>query len=80
MAIETELLLFTRDGCHLCEQVERMLHGAGIAWRAVDIDCDPGLAERYGLRIPVLRHPGSGRELDFPFTEDELGRFAGLPE
>lgn len=80
MATDAELLLFTRDGCHLCEQVEHMLQLAGIAWRAVDIECDPGLEQRYGLRIPVLRHPGSGRELDFPFSKDELIRFAGAPD
>ena len=52
------LVLYVREGCHLCEQflmdlsleigpaVERLV--------VVDVDGDPDLAIRYGLRVPVL--------------------------
>jgi hypothetical protein len=30
---------------------------------------------RYGMRIPVLRHTNSGRELDWPFGPNELVHF-----
>ncbi len=76
MANPTVLVLYTRNACHLCEQAARMLEMAGIEWRDVDIDADPELAAIYGLRVPVVSAPGSGRELDFPFTEDELRWFA----
>lgn len=68
------LLLYVRAGCHLCELAAGMLDRAGIGWRAVDIDGDPALAERYGLRVPVVRRPGDGRELDYPFDEGMLLR------
>jgi hypothetical protein len=65
------LILYTRVDCHLCEQAAAMLQQAGLAWRDVDIDEDRRLADRYGLRVPVLKHPASGRELDYPFSEDQ---------
>jgi hypothetical protein len=56
--LSRELLLFTRPGCTLCEEllgaarpiVQR--HGVGI--RKINIDRDPELRRRYGLDIPVL--------------------------
>jgi len=70
------LTLYTRAGCHLCEQAAAMLEHAGIRYRPVDIDADPVLEERYGLRIPVLRRSRSGDELDFPFDEPAAAAFA----
>ena len=78
MTISEPLILYTRAGCHLCEQVIRMLDGAGIHWRPLDIDEDAGLKEKYGLRIPVLQRPDTGRELFYPFDERGLADFVGL--
>jgi hypothetical protein len=41
----------------------------------VDIDRDPELARKYGIYVPVLLHPGSGRELFFPFDDETLLQF-----
>lgn len=48
--------VFTRDGCGLCEQVERLVaHEArGAHVRTVDIDEDPDLQRRYTDRVPVV--------------------------
>jgi len=58
------LLLYARDGCHLCEETrvqlqalleERVRRGEPIARvREVDIGADPELKSRYGDLIPVL--------------------------
>jgi ABC-type uncharacterized transport system ATPase subunit len=52
------LVLFVREGCHLCEQFLMDLSleiGPAIERLAlVDVDRDPELAVRYGLRVPVL--------------------------
>jgi hypothetical protein len=72
------LILYTRAGCHLCEQAAAMLERTGIKWRPVDIDADPKLEERYGLRIPVLRRSGSGEELDYPFDDSRIKAYAGM--
>jgi len=77
MTTPEPLLLYTRSGCHLCEQVEAMLARLGIAWRELDIDGDPALAGKYGLTIPVLEDE-QGRQLFYPFDEHRLRRFAGV--
>ena len=49
--------LYTRAGCHLCEEAERVLRAEQAATpfhlELVDIDGDPELARRYGVRVPV---------------------------
>jgi hypothetical protein len=76
MAIEEPLILYSRVDCHLCDQVVMMLDRAGIRWRPVDIDGDPELVRRYGIKVPVLQLPASGRELFFPFSDEQLLIFA----
>lgn len=79
MKIPEPLILYSRAQCHLCDRVITMLDGAGLHWRPVDIDADAALAERYGLRIPVLRRPDTGDELFYPFDEERLMQFARDP-
>jgi glutaredoxin len=54
--------LYTRAGCHLCEEAERVLRQEQAAspfrLELVDIDRDPELARRYGVRVPVLALDG----------------------
>jgi len=76
MVIEEPLTFYTREDCHLCEQVLSMLQRVGLSWQSVDIDRDPELVEKYGIRVPVLSHPASGQELAYPFSEDKLRAFA----
>jgi hypothetical protein len=65
-------ILYSRPGCHLCDYAEEMLREEGIAWTGVNIDSDPALSDRYGLRIPVLLRPDIGVELDWPFMDDDV--------
>jgi thioredoxin-like negative regulator of GroEL len=57
-----ELVLYTRAGCHLCEEmlgeIGRARLPGRVALREVDVDSDPELAERYGRSIPVLELAG----------------------
>jgi len=50
--------VYTRRGCHLCENAERLLADRRRRYRftleAVDVDADPALAERYGAEVPVV--------------------------
>jgi thiol-disulfide isomerase/thioredoxin len=54
------LTVYGRPWCHLCDEMAEALaplaarHGAQVV--KVDVDTDPVLEERYGLRIPVLAH------------------------
>lgn len=73
------LVLLGTDACHLCEEAQALLmHFQGALKEDVYIDDiaeDPVLVERYGLRIPVLRHEGSGAELNWPFDSQQLLQF-----
>ena len=71
--------LFSTGACHLCEVAQGMISAelaAGCECRVevVDISESDTLFERYGTRIPVLRHP-DGREMDWPFEQGPLARF-----
>jgi hypothetical protein len=51
-------VLYVREGCHLCEQflleLSLDLGPAVEVVPVVDVDADPDLAIRFGLRVPVL--------------------------
>ena len=53
-----EITLYTRPGCHLCEEakaaIEPLVEEFGARLREVKIDEDRDLTDRYGLDIPVL--------------------------
>jgi hypothetical protein len=57
------LRLYVREGCQLCEEFLLALSldlGARQADLAViDVDLDPPLAARFGLRVPVLEDDGA---------------------
>jgi hypothetical protein len=59
-----DLLLYTRQGCCLCEGLEEKLRALDPApsLRVVDVDDDPALQARYGLEVPVLLHCPAGAE------------------
>ena len=53
-----EVTLYTRPGCHLCEEakvaIAPLLREFGAALREISIENDPVLEERYGWDIPVV--------------------------
>jgi len=62
------LILFQRDDCHLCDlALEVLAQARAPEFDSVFIDEDEALEARYGVRVPVLRDPARGRELDWPF-------------
>jgi hypothetical protein len=52
------LRLYSRPGCHLCDQMRRevdeLLADRRREWEVVDVDGDPDLIRRYGETLPVL--------------------------
>lgn len=50
------LILYSREGCCLCEGLEERLRELlpPNALEVVDVDGDPALQGRYGLSVPVL--------------------------
>ncbi len=60
----TEVLVYSRPGCHLCEEAVAAivaLHGQGYRFelREVDIDSDELLLRRYLEKIPVVEVDGA---------------------
>lgn len=55
----TQVILYTRDGCGLCEEVKSMLmeiqSDLPHELREVDIESEPDLLKRYAESIPVLK-------------------------
>jgi glutaredoxin len=57
--------LYTRRGCHLCdeawEKLERARERHGFALEAIDVDSDAELAAKYGMEVPVVTVNGTVR-------------------
>ena len=73
---QPQLLLYSRQGCCLCEGLAERLHAlpGGVELEVIDVDRDPGLQQRYGLEVPVLvlrRADGALQEL--PRVSPRLG-------
>jgi hypothetical protein len=60
--VKQAVTLYTRAGCHLCEHAEQVLRNEQrtipFALVTVNIDGDPELARRYGVRVPVVAVDG----------------------
>lgn len=53
-----EVEVFSRPGCHLCDDVVEAIRSSSVAdrlrLRIINVDDDPELAARYGEEIPVV--------------------------
>jgi glutaredoxin len=53
-----ELVVYGREGCHLCEDMISALRQCQaercFSFQVIDVDTDPVLRSRYGDRVPVL--------------------------
>jgi glutaredoxin len=54
-------IIYTRSGCHLCEEAEALLVRYGIRPQRIDIDADTALQDRYNLCVPVVVIDGKER-------------------
>ncbi len=57
----TDVVLYTRQGCHLCDDALAILERHGIRPRLIDIDADRLLRERYNECVPVIEIDGRER-------------------
>lgn len=53
-----ELVLVTRQGCHLCDQALALLRELGHEPHLADVDADEELFRLYDWRVPVVLTDG----------------------
>ena len=70
---QPEIVLYERNGCHLCEEARVLLDTmlGPDRYRRVDIDTDDDLLVAYAYRIPVVAVDGVDR-LEAPITGPDL--------
>lgn len=56
--VKMNFVLYTRPGCHLCDDAADVLNAMGIEYQAVDISQNAHLETTYGWDIPVLARDG----------------------
>jgi len=64
-----DVVLYTRVGCHLCDDALALLRRHGLTPREVDVDQDPELRARFDTCVPVVEIDGRVR---FRGRVDEL--------
>lgn len=53
-----QAILYTRQGCHLCDVAAETLEQAGYELEHVDIDRNPELREKFDHEVPVVEIGG----------------------
>ena len=75
MTAPPRLTLYSRPGCHLCDDMKHVIESVGkrvpLTLDVVDISTDQALVDRYGLEIPVLLIEGK-KAAKYRLTEREL--------
>jgi glutaredoxin len=59
--LSPRVVLYTRRGCHLCDDAEAALARHGLSHVLVDIDADAELQQRYTNCVPVVEIDGKER-------------------
>lgn len=70
-------ILYSSEGCHLCEEALALCQQLTqpILLTVVDIVDYDDLVELYGQQIPVLQRDSNGKELFWPFDLNALNQF-----
>jgi glutaredoxin len=75
MSVPRHLTLYSKPGCHLCDEMKRVIDTVAarvpLTMDVIDISTDPSLMDLYGLEIPVLLIDGK-KAAKYRVTEREL--------
>ena len=74
------LLLLGTSSCHLCEQAELIIksclaNNKELTIETIDIVEQEQWQEQYAIRIPVLYHPETKKDLGWPFNQAQVKEF-----
>ena len=74
---KAQVRLYTRPGCHLCEEARAAMLAAGcpdeFELEEINIDEDPALKKLYGWEIPVVTINGH-KAFKYRLTAEEFRR------
>ena len=74
---KAHVVIYTRPGCHLCEEAKQEMLAANCAdqyvLEEINIDTDPALQERYRYEIPVITINGK-KAFKYRLTAAEFKR------
>ncbi|HEX4145363.1 MAG TPA: glutaredoxin family protein [Pirellulales bacterium] len=56
-----QTIIYTRQGCHLCQVAEELVRSHGLSPQLIDIDADPDLRQQYDVCVPVVVIDGKVR-------------------
>lgn len=77
MPTRARVVLYTRPGCHLCEEVKAEMSAADCRdeyeLEEINIETDQGLVQLYGWEIPVVFINGL-KVFKYRLTADEFKR------
>ncbi len=72
----SDLILYQRDYCHLCDlALAVMAEARAPDFESAWVEDSDELEQHYGTRVPVLRDNRGGRELDWPFDAAAVRAF-----
>lgn len=62
------------SNCHLCEEAEILLRKLvdDSNLTTIEIAIDDELLNLYGMRVPVLQRSDNKRELNWPFSSEDI--------
>lgn len=61
LAMMSDIVLYSRNGCHLCDVAAEILARHGLKFERIDIDAEPELQARYDACVPVVVVDGRER-------------------
>ena len=53
-----QVVVYTRAGCHLCDDAEQLLRAAGLAPQMINVDADETLRALHSDWVPVVEIDG----------------------
>ena len=76
------VVLYSRPGCHLCDEARGVITSVRarqpFGFDEIDIETDDALLREYGIRIPVVTIDGEER-FEIAVDRDELEGLVRLP-
>lgn len=55
------VVIYIRQGCHLCDDAKQLLESHGLVPASIDIDADSALRQRFDTCVPVVEIDGQIR-------------------